>query len=102
MCVCVLYTVCSLHLFKHVFNSSFERVVLTLLFVNLFLTHAGGDKLVRLWGYDEGHCYFIGVAHSGSITRVAVTPDKSAVVTVGTEGGIFVWQYSAPESLADL
>ncbi|KAF5832700.1 flagellar associated protein [Dunaliella salina] len=62
----------------------------------------GGDKLVRLWGYDEGHCYFIGMAHSGSITRVAVTPDKNAVVTVGMEGGIFVWQYSAPQSLADL
>lgn len=62
----------------------------------------GGDKLVRVWGYDEGHCYFIGMAHSGSVTRVAVTPDKSAIVTVGTEGGIFVWQYQAPQSLADL
>lgn len=62
----------------------------------------GGDKLVKLWGYDEGHCYFIGMAHSGSITRVAVTPDKSAVVTVGTEGGVFVWSYAAPQSLADL
>lgn len=62
----------------------------------------GGDKLVRVWGYDEGHCYFVGVAHSGAVTRVAVTPDKSSIVSVGTEGGIFVWQYSAPHTLADL
>lgn len=20
----------------------------------------GGDRLVKLWGYDEGHCYFAG------------------------------------------
>lgn len=59
----------------------------------------GGDKLVKLWGYDEGHCYYIGVAHSGSVSAVAVTPDKSSVVSVGTEGGIFVWQYMRPATL---
>eukprot|EP00798_Chlamydomonas_sp_ICE-L_P015241 gene15241-21323_t len=62
----------------------------------------GGDKMVKVWGYDEGHCYFIGVAHSGSITNVAVTPDKSTVVSVGTEGGIFCWDYATPHTLADL
>ena len=66
------------------------------------IVRGGGDKLVRVWGYDEGHCYFIGVAHSGSITQVAVTPDKSRIVSVGTEGGIFCWDYAAPRSLADL
>lgn len=62
----------------------------------------GGDKLVRVWGYDEGHCYFIGVAHSGTVNHVAVTPDKSSIVSVGSEGGIFVWQYSRPHTLAGL
>jgi WD40 repeat protein len=57
------------------------------------IVSGGGDKLCRVWGYDEGHCYFIGVAHSGSISAVAVTPNKSQIVTVGTEGGIFVWSY---------
>ncbi|KAL6756928.1 WD40-repeat-containing domain protein [Haematococcus lacustris] len=66
------------------------------------IVSGGGDKLVRVWGYDEGHCYFIGVAHSGSVTRVAVTPDKSSIVSVGTEGGIFVWQNQPPRTLADL
>lgn len=62
----------------------------------------GGDKLVKLWGYDEGHCYYIGVAHSGAVTQVAVTPDKSKVVSVGAEGGIFIWDFARPSTLADL
>lgn len=32
-----------------------------------------------------------GVAHSGSVSRVGVTPDKTRIVSVGTEGGIFIW-----------
>lgn len=30
----------------------------------------GEDKVVKLWGYDEGICYFSGNGHSGTITRV--------------------------------
>ena len=56
----------------------------------------GGDKLVKLWGYDEGHCYYVGIGHSGAVSSVGVTPDKSKIVTVGTEGGIFVWDYVQP------
>lgn len=59
----------------------------------------GCDKLVKLWGYDEGHCYFVGVAHSGSITKVQVAPNKSRIVSVGTEGGIFIWEYSRPQAV---
>ncbi|KAG2446088.1 hypothetical protein HXX76_000688 [Chlamydomonas incerta] len=66
------------------------------------LVSGGGDKLVKLWGYDEGHCYFVGVAHSGAITGVGVTPDKQRIVSVGTEGGIFIWDYQRPQTLADI
>jgi len=66
------------------------------------IVSGGGDKLVRLWGYDEGHCYFVGVAHSGAVNRVAVTPDKSKIVSVGAEGGIFIWDFAQPKTLADL
>jgi len=62
----------------------------------------GGDKLVRLWGYDEGHCYFVGVGHSGAISQVAVTPDKAKIVSVGTEGAVFIWDYAQPRMLSDL
>jgi len=30
----------------------------------------GEDKLVKLWGYDEGMQYFTGTGHSGTITKV--------------------------------
>ncbi len=30
----------------------------------------GEDKEVKLWGYDEGICYYLGTGHSGAIQRV--------------------------------
>lgn len=33
-------------------------------------------------------------------TGLAVAPDKSAVVSVGSEGGIFIWEYAHPEASA--
>jgi len=35
----------------------------------------GEDKVLRLWGYDEGICYYNGNGHSGGITRIAISPD---------------------------
>jgi WD40 repeat protein len=46
--------------------------------------------------YDEGRCWYAGVGHSGEVTALAVAPDKSAVVSVGAEGGIFIWDYIRP------
>jgi WD40 repeat protein len=57
------------------------------------IVSGGRDKLVRLWGYDEGHCYFVGMAHSGTVSQVGITPEKTKIITVGSEGGIFVWDY---------
>lgn len=51
---------------------------------------------VNICRYDEGHCYYVGVGHSGEVTSLAVAPDKSAVVSVGAEGGIFIWDYQRP------
>jgi len=31
----------------------------------------GEDKVVKLWGYDEGLCNYVGVGHSGAITKVS-------------------------------
>ena len=53
---------------------------------------AGADKLVRVWGYDMGQCEAVGVAHSGCVTRAIVTPDGGRIVSVGSEGGIFIWE----------
>ena len=60
------------------------------------IVSGGGDKSVKLWGYDEGNCYAMGTAHSGSVNRVAITHDKSHVVSVGSEGAIMIWDYVKP------
>lgn len=52
----------------------------------------GEDKIVKLWDYDEGLCYYRGVGHSGGITKVAIAPNQRFFVTTGTEGGIFIWK----------
>ena len=60
------------------------------------IASGGGDRLVKLWGYDEGNCYATGTAHSSAVNKVAVTPDKRHVVSVGSEGAIMIWDYVAP------
>ena len=52
----------------------------------------GGDKEVKVWGYDEGACFSAGKGHSGAITKVKFTPDGEKIVSVGAEGAIFIWQ----------
>jgi WD40 repeat protein len=52
---------------------------------------AGADKLVKVWGYDEGFNYCEGVGHSGEVTQCRISPDQGTVVTVGDEGAIFLW-----------
>ena len=52
----------------------------------------GGDKDVSIWGYDEGHRYYVGKGHSGDISKVKITPDGEKIVSVGAEGAIFIWQ----------
>jgi WD40 repeat protein len=56
----------------------------------------GDDALVKVWHYDDGIPTGMGKGHSGRITSVRVSPDKRTIVSVGEEGGIFIW--SAPES----
>jgi len=64
-----------------------------------FFVSGGADKKVKLWHYDEGSQYFEGSGHSGSIVMAKVSPDEQRVVTVGSEGGIFLWK--VPEIFAN-
>lgn len=52
---------------------------------------------MKVWDYDEGISYFQGIGHSGDITKIAVSPDQRTIVSVGTEGAIFMWHM--PESV---
>jgi len=35
----------------------------------------GEDRILRLWGYDEGISDYVRNGHSGGITRIAISPD---------------------------
>ncbi|KAJ7537383.1 hypothetical protein O6H91_11G003800 [Diphasiastrum complanatum] len=58
----------------------------------------GVDKEVKLWNYDEGHCYFIGRGHSEPILKVKISPDQQNIISVGEDGAIFIWNYKSPIS----
>jgi len=52
----------------------------------------GGEKVVKVWAYDEGVCGAKGVGHSGSITGLAIAPNQETIVSIGDEGAIFIWE----------
>lgn len=56
---------------------------------------AGNDKLVKVWHYDEGTTIAVGAGHSGGISQVRISPDVSKIVSVGSEGAIFIWSMPA-------
>jgi WD40 repeat protein len=51
----------------------------------------GGDRLMKLWHYDDGAVMAVGVGHSGTITKAAISPDSRTIVSVGEEGAILLW-----------
>lgn len=57
-----------------------------------YFVSGGEDKLVKIWGYDDGQCYFHGEGHAGTINRIMISPDQKTVISVGNEGAIIVWK----------
>jgi WD40 repeat protein len=49
------------------------------------------DKLVKMWHYDDGIATAVGTGHSGRVTSVKFSPDMKYIVSVGSEGAIFIW-----------
>ena len=58
----------------------------------LYFGSGGDDKLIRVWKYNEGLCYYVGEGHAGSVVRMAISPDQKTLVSVGAEGSILIWQ----------
>ena len=52
----------------------------------------GGDRMIKVWDYDEGSVKKIGLGHSCNITKVKFSPDGQRVVSVGAEGAIMIWK----------
>jgi len=53
----------------------------------------GGDKVVKVFAYDEGVLGARGVGHSGEISQVVIAPDQRTLVSIGDEGAIFIWHF---------
>ena len=47
---------------------------------------------MQVWHYDDGLTMNIGTGHSGSVAAVRISPDRKIIVSVGSEGGIFIWR----------
>lgn len=50
----------------------------------------GEDKEVKLWGYDEGICYYSGRGHSGTITRVIIIIYQTRLLSVQIKKPLFL------------
>ncbi len=59
----------------------------------VYFASGGADRLVKVWLYDEGEPVAVGEGHSGAIQKVRISPDKRIVVSVGSEGAIFIWRF---------
>lgn len=50
----------------------------------------------KVWHYDDGLTMSVGTGHSGCVAAVRISPDRKIVVSVGSEGGIFIWAMPPP------
>jgi len=53
---------------------------------------SGDDKLVKLWHFQTGDLISVGRGHCGNIKKAIFSPDQSIIVSVGAEGGIYIWK----------
>jgi WD40 repeat protein len=59
----------------------------------------GGDKIIKVYRYEEGDVLAIGVGHSTDVTRVRVSPDQKRIVSVSSEGAVFIWNFPEPATV---
>ena len=48
-------------------------------------------RVSLLTHYDDGLTTSIGTGHSGRVSAARISPDRKIIVSVGSEGGIFIW-----------
>ncbi|CAF4666857.1 unnamed protein product, partial [Rotaria socialis] len=64
---------------------------------NYFVT-VSGDKLVKLWRYNEGDVFGIGIGHGSEVKKVKICPNTQHIVSVSADGSVFRWKF--PKSTA--
>lgn len=58
-----------------------------------YFVTGGGDKLIKLWRYNEGTVSHIGVGHSAEVTKVKISPNGQHILSVSVDGAILRWRF---------
>lgn len=53
----------------------------------------GTDRLVKMYRYEEGDNFAVGVGHSADILKAKISPDNKSIYTTSADGSIFKWVY---------
>jgi cilia- and flagella-associated protein 52 len=48
--------------------------------------------LVKVYLYEEGTVVYTGKGHSADIVGVKITPNQQKLVSISTDGAIFIWK----------
>ena len=62
-------------------------------FVKMFFVKK--KKVVKLWSFDGAKHLVDGMGHSGQINSIIFSPDDRQMISVGSDGCIFVWNVYA-------
>lgn len=57
-----------------------------------FFISAGEDKEVKVWEYDTAIERWKGLGHSTTINKVQISPNQEFIVSVGSDGSIFMFE----------
>ena len=57
----------------------------------IFVT-GGDDRLVKVWDFESGDIIAVGKGHCGAIKKAVFAPNQSIIISVGAEGGIYIWK----------
>ncbi|OHT02018.1 hypothetical protein TRFO_30977 [Tritrichomonas foetus] len=57
-----------------------------------YFVTSGDDKLVKVWDFQDGELIAVGKGHCGNIKKAIFSPDQSIIVSIGAEGGIYIWK----------
>jgi WD40 repeat protein len=95
----------------HIIREMLSMCCWYLIHAGEYFVSGGDDKILRVWDYDKGKCLYKGVADSGLIKSLALSPDNKNIVSglcllprmhlhflmcfssvVSDEGAIYLWK----------
>jgi len=72
-------------------NLDDEAIAIAISHDGKVLATAGSAQLVKIFDVNTFDLLAVGEGHSGLITDLKFSPDDRQVVSVGEDGGVFIW-----------